>query len=144
MGSLNVVMLIGHVGSNVRLRYTPKGHAVVVISVATSTVWTDKGNQRREKTEWHRVVLWGKAAEALWMHLTKGTQVYVSGELHRRSWTDKAGIARTTTEITADKIVLLGPGLRRDRDRPDHVTDEEVGTGSEPVVQMREDEGPTT
>lgn len=130
-GSLNVVMLIGHLGRDAELRYTPAGAAVTTFSLATTETWTDKDNRRQEKTEWHRVVLWGKVASALAEYLTKGKQVYVSGRLQTREWKDKDGLRRFATEVRADKVILLGGGQRRDNG-PEHVRDVEVGSAADP------------
>src|SRR5471030_3182855 len=78
--------------------------------MATTEVWNDKAGQRQEKTEWHRIVLWGKTAESLNEYLTKGKQIYVEGRLQTRQWDDKDGNKRYTTEIRGDRIVLLGGG----------------------------------
>ena len=110
MGSVNKVILVGNLGRDAELRYTPGGAAVATINMATTEVWNDKGGQRQEKTEWHRVVLWGKTAESLNEYLTKGKQIYVEGRLQTRQWDDKDGNKRYTTEIRGDKIVLLGGG----------------------------------
>jgi single-strand DNA-binding protein len=110
MGSVNKVILVGNLGRDAELRYTPGGAAVATLNMATTEVWTDKGGQRQEKTEWHRVVFWGKVAESLTEYLTKGKQVYVEGRLETRQWNDKDGNKRYTTEIKGDKIVLLGGG----------------------------------
>ena len=80
------------------------------MNLATTEVWNDRNNQRQEKTEWHRVVLWGKQAESLQEYLTKGKQIYVEGRLQTRQWDDKDGNKRYTTEIKADRITLLGGG----------------------------------
>ena len=110
MGSVNKVILVGNLGRDAELRYTPGGAAVATINMATTEVWNDKTGQRQEKTEWHRVVLWGKPAESLTEYLTKGKQIYVEGKLQTRQWDDKDGNKRYTTEIRGDKIVLLGGG----------------------------------
>jgi len=110
MGSVNKVILVGNLGRDAELRYTPGGAAVATINMATTEVWNDKGGQRQEKTEWHRVVLWGKSAESLTEYLTKGKQIYVEGRLQTRQWDDKDGNKRYTTEIRGDRIVLLGSG----------------------------------
>jgi len=110
MGSVNKVILVGNLGRDAELRYTPGGAAVSTINMATTEVWNDKAGQRQEKTEWHRVVLWGKSAESLTEYLTKGKQIYVEGRLQTRQWDDKDGNKRYTTEIRGDKIVLLGGG----------------------------------
>jgi single-strand DNA-binding protein len=83
---------------------------VATINLATTEVWNDKAGQRQEKTEWHRVVLWGKTAESLNEYLTKGKQIYVEGRLQTRQWDDKDGNKRYTTEIRGDRIVLLSGG----------------------------------
>ena len=110
MGSVNKVILVGNLGRDSELRYTPGGAAVATLNMATTEVWNDKGGQRQEKTEWHRVVLWGKTAESLNEYLTKGKQIYVEGRLQTRQWDDKDGNKRYTTEIRGDRIVLLGGG----------------------------------
>lgn len=132
MGSLNQVCLIGYVGRDAELRYTPGGAAVASVSLATTETWNDKSGQRQERTEWHRIVLWGKTAEALSEYLTKGKQVYIGGRIQTRQWDDKDGNKRYSTEIRADKIVLLGSGSRGGS-RDAHVRDEDVGHG-EPVA----------
>src|ERR1043166_6003670 len=110
MGSVNKVILVGNLGRDAELRYTPGGAAVATINMATTEVWNDKSGQRQEKTEWHRVVLWGKTAESLNEYLTKGKQIYVEGRLQTRQWDDKDGNKRYTTEIRGDRVVLLGGG----------------------------------
>ena len=108
MGSVNKVILVGNLGRDAELRYTPGGAAVATLNLATTEVWNDRNNQRQEKTEWHRVVLWGKQAESLQEYLTKGKQIYVEGRLQTRQWDDKDGNKKYTTEIKADRITLLG------------------------------------
>jgi single-strand DNA-binding protein len=110
MGSVNKVILVGNLGRDAELRYTPGGAAVATLNMATTEVWNDKSGQRQEKTEWHRVVLWGKTAESLNEYLTKGKQIYVEGRLQTRQWDDKDGNKRYTTEIRGDRVVLLGGG----------------------------------
>ena len=108
MGSVNKVILVGNLGRDAEIRYTSGGTAVATLSLATTDVWTDKGGQRQEKTEWHRVVLWGKTAETLQEYLLKGRQIYVEGRLQTRQWDDRDGNKRYTTETRADRVVLLG------------------------------------
>ena len=115
MGSVNKVILVGNLGRDAELRYTPGGSPVATINLATTEIWNDKAGQRQEKTEWHRVVLWGKTAESLNEYLTKGKQIYVEGRLQTRQWDDKDGNKRYTTEIRGDRIVLLGGDGRRRR-----------------------------
>ena len=118
MGSVNKVILVGNLGRDAELRYTPGGAAVATLNLATTEVWNDKGGQRQEKTEWHRIVLWGKQAESLQEYLTKGKQIYVEGRLQTRQWDDKDGNKRYTTEIKADRITLLGGGGGGGRTQP--------------------------
>ena len=110
MGSVNKVILVGNLGRDSELRYTPGGAPVATLNIATTEVWNDKGGQKQEKTEWHRVVLWGKSAESLNEYLVKGKQIYVEGRLQTRQWDDKDGNKRYTTEIRGDRIVLLSGG----------------------------------
>ena len=108
MGSVNKVILVGNLGRDIEIRYTSGGTAVATLSLATTDVWTDKAGQRQEKTEWHRVVLWGKTAETLQEYLLKGRQIYVEGRLQTRQWDDRDGNKKYTTEIRSDRVVLLG------------------------------------
>jgi single-strand DNA-binding protein len=110
MGSVNKVILVGNLGRDAELRYTPGGAPVSGFSLATTEVWNDKGGQRQEKTEWHRISVWGKTAESLQEYLVKGKQVYVEGRIQYREYTDKEGNKKTATDIRADRIVLLGGG----------------------------------
>ena len=110
MGSVNKVILVGNLGRDAELRYTTGGAAVATFNLATTEVWNDKSGQKQEKTEWHRIVLWGKQAESLQEYLTKGKQIYVEGRLQTRQWDDKDGNKKYTTEIKADRITLLGGG----------------------------------
>lgn len=123
MGSVNKVILVGNLGRDAELRYTPGGVAVATINMATTESWKDKNGARQEKTEWHRVVLWGKPAESLSEYLVKGKQIYLEGRLETRKWTDKDGNQRYTTEIRCDKVVLLGGGGGGNRQQS-HDTDE--------------------
>jgi single-strand DNA-binding protein len=108
MASLNKVLLIGNLGQDPETTYTPNGTAKVGLSVATQEKWKDKGDDTQEKTEWHRVIAWGKLAEICGQHLTKGRQVFIEGRLQTRSWEDKDGNKRWTTEIVATGMQMLG------------------------------------
>jgi single-strand DNA-binding protein len=110
MGSVNKVILVGNLGRDAELKYTPGGVPVARINIATTEVWNDKSGERKEKTEWHYVDVWGKTAESLSEYLVKGKQVYVEGRLQTREWNDKDGNKRKSTEIRADRVVLLGGG----------------------------------
>lgn len=108
MPGINKVILVGNLGKDPILRYTPDGTPVVNLSIATSNVWKDKNSgERREKTEWHRIVIWRRLAEICNEYLKKGRQVYIEGKLQTRSW-EKDGITRYTTEIIASEVVFLG------------------------------------
>src|SRR5437868_1506278 len=144
MGTVNKVILVGNLGPDAELRYTPGGAAVATINMATTEVWNDKAGQRQEKTEWHRVVLWGKSAESLSEYLTKGKQIYVEGRLQTRQWDDKDGNKRYTTEIRGDRIVLLGGGGGRSGGISRGGGEESMGGGHAPVTGADVPEQPLT
>ncbi|MEK6704407.1 MAG: single-stranded DNA-binding protein [Bdellovibrionota bacterium] len=106
--SINKVILVGRLGQNPEVRYTPSGAAVANFSVATNEAWTDKSGQKQERTEWHKVVVWGKLAELCNQYLAKGRQVYVEGRLQTRQWQDKDGQTKYTTEVQAQTVQFLG------------------------------------
>ncbi len=108
MASLNKVILIGNLGRDPEVRYTQNSTAVANFTLATNEVWTDKAGERQERTEWHRIVVWGKQAEIVREYLAKGRQVYVEGSLQTRQWDDREGNKRTTTEIKAARVLMLG------------------------------------
>ncbi len=110
MGSVNKVILIGNLGADPELKYTPSNRPVCNLSIATNEVWKDKNGQKQEKTEWHRVNVWGESAEHCSKYLAKGRTVYVEGRLQTRSWDDKEGKKRYSTEVVADRVVFLGGG----------------------------------
>ncbi|MBI2346030.1 MAG: single-stranded DNA-binding protein [Deltaproteobacteria bacterium] len=114
MASVNKVILIGNLGDDPEVRFTGTGQAVATLRMATNERWTDKGGQQQERTEWHRVVVWGKQAEQCKEYLSKGRQIYVEGRIQTREWNDKEGNKRYTTEVVAQRIQFLGsPGERR-------------------------------
>lgn len=115
MGSVNKVILVGNLGRDAEMRFTSGGTPVATVSMATTERFTDREGQKKEDTQWHRIVIWGKTAESLHEYLTKGKQIYVEGRLQTREWQDKEGKTNKTTEVRADKIVLLGGGDRGDR-----------------------------
>lgn len=129
MGSVNKVILVGNLGRDAELRYTTGGSAVATLNLATTEQWKDKEGQKKEATEWHRVVVWGKTAETLAEYLTKGKQIYLEGKLQTRKWKDKEGQDRYTTEVRGDRMVLLSGGGGRDTSGPTgdrHLRDEDV------------------
>lgn len=109
MASLNKVQIIGNLGQDPETRYTPSGHQTTTITVATTEKWKDKSTgELKEKTEWHRVVFFGRLAEVAVQYLKKGRPVYVEGRLNTHKWVDKAKIDRYTTQINASDLILLG------------------------------------
>jgi len=118
MGSVNKAILVGNLGRDAEMRFTAGGTPVATVSLATTERFTDREGQRREDTQWHRIVIWGKTAESLHEYLTKGKQIYVEGRIQTREWTDKEGKQQKTTEIRADRIVLLGGGGGERQSRP--------------------------
>ncbi|MGQ0653025.1 MAG: single-stranded DNA-binding protein [Betaproteobacteria bacterium] len=109
MASVNKVIVVGNLGRDPETRYMPDGAAITNVSVATSFQWTDKASgEKKEETEWHRVVFRGKLAEVAGEYLKKGSQVYVEGRLRTRKWQDKDGQDKYTTEIVADRMQMLG------------------------------------
>lgn len=110
-GGINKVILIGNLGADPEVRFTQGGQAVANFRIATSESWTDKSSgQKQEKTEWHRIVVWGKLAELCGEYLKKGRQCYVEGRLQTREWTDKEGKKNYTTEVVANTVQFLGGG----------------------------------
>ncbi|MBK5938227.1 single-stranded DNA-binding protein [Halochromatium roseum] len=105
---LNKVQLIGHLGRDPEQRQTKDGNAVTTLSLATSERWKDQTGQRQERTERHRIVLFNRSAEVAGQYLTKGSRVYLEGRLQTRQWQDQAGQERTTTEIIAERMTMLG------------------------------------
>ena len=109
MGSVNKVILIGNLGADPELKYTPSNRALCNLRIATTDVFKDKGGQRQERTEWHRVTVWGDQAENCSKYLSKGRSVYVEGRLQTRSY-DKEGQKHYATDVVADRVVFLGSG----------------------------------
>lgn len=106
-GGVNKVILIGNLGSDPEVKYTPSGVPVANFSMATSETWTDKNGERQERTEWHRLVLWRKLAEIAGQYLKKGSKLYVEGKLQTRSWDDQSGQKRYTTEVVVNEMQML-------------------------------------
>jgi single-strand DNA-binding protein len=108
--SLNKAMLIGNLGKDPELRFTPNGRAVARFPVATSEQWTDANGQRQDRTEWHNIVVWGKQAESCGQYLSKGRQVFIEGSIRSRQYDDKEGQKRYITEVIAQRVQFLGGG----------------------------------
>jgi single-strand DNA-binding protein len=105
---LNKVMIIGHLGRDPEMRYTPSGRPVTTFTVATSRSWNSANGERHSETEWFNVVAWGNLAEICKQYLTKGQQVYIEGRLQTRKWDDKEGVKHTSVEIVANEMMMLG------------------------------------
>jgi single-strand DNA-binding protein len=131
-GSVNKVILVGNLGAEPELKYTAGNRPVCNLSVATNESFKDKSGQRQERTEWHRVTAWGEQAENCSKYLAKGRSVYVEGRLQTRSWEDKQGQKRYSTDIVADRVVFLGGGQ--------HAGDEPVRTGRAQHTSRRGDQ----
>jgi len=108
MASVNRVILIGNLGADLELRYTPSGTAVANFQIATNERWTNPNGEKEERTEWHRIVAFGRLGEICGEYLAKGKQVYVEGRLRTRNWEDRDGNQRYTTEIIATSMQMLG------------------------------------
>ena len=108
MASVNKVIILGNLGRDPELRHTSGGQPVATLSVATNEQWTDKSGERQERTEWHKVVVWGRQAETCSQYLSKGRSVFLEGRLQTRKWQDKEGNDRYTTEIVADRVQFVG------------------------------------
>ncbi|MHB1843801.1 MAG: single-stranded DNA-binding protein [Deltaproteobacteria bacterium] len=140
---VNKVILVGNLGANPELRYTPGGQAVANFRIATNEKWSDKNGQAQERTEWHRIVVWGKLAELCNQYLQKGRQVYVEGRLQTREWTDKENHKNYTTEVIAQQVTFLGgrdgasPGMSRGKGG-----DAPMDEGFGPPPEMGGESGP--
>ena len=110
MASVNKVILLGNLGRDPETRYTTGGDAVTNLNIATSEQWKDKSGEKQERTEWHRVVLFGRQAEVAGEYLKKGRSVYIEGRLQTRKYTDKDGVEKYSTEVVADRMQLIGGG----------------------------------
>lgn len=133
MASVNKVILIGNLGRDPELRYTQNGQPVANFSLATSENWTDKNSgDKVEKTEWHRVVVWGRTAEHCSQYLSKGRSVYIEGRLQTREWEDKEGQKRSTTEVNALTVQFLGAPRGQGIDEPESNAGEPKSGGGSP------------
>ena len=124
--SLNKVILIGNLGQDPEARFTPQGTAVTNLSIATNESWKDQSGEMQDRTEWHRVVMYGRMAETAAEYMKKGQMVYVEGRLNTREWEDQNQIKRKTTEIRCDNFTMLGR-------RSDSPADQSQGSMSQPV-----------
>jgi single-strand DNA-binding protein len=133
-GSINKVILVGHLGRDPEVRYTPAGDAVADVSLATTESFKDKNGERSEKTEWHNLVLWRAQAEFAKEYLKKGQLVYVEGRLQTRQWEDKEGQKRSRSEIQVNQIVTLGGFIGKGKQEEPTAADEDTAaTGDEEI-----------
>lgn len=139
MPSVNKVILVGNLGRNPEVRYNPDGAAICNVSIATTSQWKDRNTgERREETEWHRVVFYNRLAEIAGEYLTKGRSVYIEGQLKTRKWQDKqTGADRYTTEIVANQMQMLGG--RDDQDGPPSSQPRTPSTSARPAPAGTDD-----
>jgi single-strand DNA-binding protein len=140
MASLNKVMLIGNLGKDPEVRYTPAGVAVASFNLATSERFKNKSGEWEERTEWHRVTLWSKLAEIAGEYLAKGKTVYIEGRLQTRKWQDNSGNERYTTEIVGEKMQMLSP--KGESRRGGEMTSEPVNGGGFEEPPFQDDDIP--
>lgn len=117
MASVNKAIILGHLGQDPETRYTANGDAVCNLSIATSEQWKDKSGEKQERTEWHRIVLFGRLAEVAGEYLSKGSMVYVEGRIVTKKYTDKEGVEKYSTEIAANSLKLLSPSKKGQQER---------------------------
>ena len=122
---LNKVMIIGHLGRDPEMRYTPSGRPVTSFSVATSRTWNTPDGERRTETEWFNIVAWGSLAEICNQYLLKGQQVYIEGRLQSRNWEDSEGKRHTSVEIIASEMIMLGDRRAQDEQLDDEAIEDE-------------------
>lgn len=137
---LNKVILIGNLGRDPEVRYTPGGLAVANFSMATSETWKNKEGEKETRTEWHKIVAWGKLGEICGEYLSKGKQVYIEGRIQTREWEDKEGNKRYTTEIIALQMLMLGSRESADESRPSPSSDMETPNLPEPPISKTKDD----
>ncbi|MBD3422329.1 MAG: single-stranded DNA-binding protein [Chitinivibrionales bacterium] len=136
MASVNKAILIGNLGKDPELKYTPGGQAVTTFPIATTERWNDKSGQRQEKTEWHNIVVWGKMAETANQYLSKGRPVYIEGRISTRSWDDRDGNKRYRTEIVAQSFQFLGSSSGAGRNDAPAFSGEDAPSQSESVNEQ--------
>ena len=135
---LNKVQIIGHLGRDPEMRYTPSGRPVTTFTVAVSRSWNTVDGERHNETEWFNVVAWGNLAEICKQYLTKGQQVYIEGRLQTRRWDDKEGVKHTSVEVVANEMMMLGE--RRDHNNQSQQASDAVSDDSD--MTAHEDEFP--
>ena len=142
MASVNKVIVLGNLGRDPEMRYTADGKAIATLNIATSESFKDKDGNKKENTEWHRVVLFGRTAEVAGEYLRKGSTAYIEGRLQTRKWTDKEGQERYTTEIVGDRLQLIG-GKKSEEGGSEHApAPASRGGNTPPPVEDFDDEIP--
>ena len=145
MSGVNKAIIVGRLGKDPEIKYSAAGSAVVNFSVATSETWNDKTTgEKQEKTEWHRVVAFGRLAEICGQYLAKGRQVYIEGRLQTREWIDNDGGKRWTTEIIADQMQMLGDRAGNDQAPPQKTAPPPRNVGKVRTAMGYQTPGPTT
>lgn len=140
MNSVNKVILIGHLGKDPEVRYTPQGQAVASFSLATSEKWNDRGGQKQEKTEWHNIVAWGKTGEICGQYLRKGSPAYVEGKITTRLWDDRDGNKHYKTEIVAHHVIFLAQNQGQQGYQPHGFEDQGYQAPQQQYEQPRQGE----
>lgn len=120
MSGINKVILVGRLGADPEMKKTSTRQTVTRLNLATSENWVNRDGERQEKTEWHRIVVWGKLAETCAQHLSKGRQIYVEGRLQTRSWETEKGEKRFSTEVVANQVLFLGPGISKQKEKEEN------------------------
>jgi single-strand DNA-binding protein len=133
MAGINKVILIGNLGADPEIRYTASGQAVAKFRIATTERYTDKQGNRQERTEWHRITVWGKLAEICGQYLSKGRQVYIEGKIRSDTWEGQDGVKRYSYEIIADNMQMLGQGRGPDREPEAPFTPPEGGVPEDDI-----------
>ena len=140
---LNKAILIGNLGRDPEVRYTPGGLAVANFSLATSETWTNKEGEKETRTEWHKIVAWGRLGEICGEYLSKGRQVYIEGRIQTREWEDREGNKRYTTEINASQMIMLGSRDFTGESRPSSSADIQMpGVPEPPISETKDDDIP--
>jgi len=139
LAGVNKVILVGHLGADPEMKYTASGQAVSRFNLATSESWTDKNGQKQDRTEWHRIVVWGKLGELCSKHLSKGRQAYIEGRIQTRQWEDQQGQKRYTTEVIANTVQFLGSPNAQRSSSSEYTQDSPAYEATEPSFDASEE-----
>ncbi len=141
MAGVNKVILVGNLGADPEVNFNTGSNPVATFRIATTESWKDKQGQKQERTEWHRIVAWGKLAELAGEYLSKGRQVYIEGKIQTRKWQDKSGNDRYTTEIVAQNLTFLGAKPDSGRQRQQESQYPTQGRPGDPPPPQRNEAG---